>query len=98
MFTNTAYEALYQYLGLQLHASFIEVITSQKVFSAVILLIFGVMFFVTTTQFFSRYLPGALVQRRSVPLSRYAKIVFCLFLGMSLLQVGSITSVKSFTG
>jgi len=98
MFSNTAYEALYQYLGLQLHASFIEVITSQRVFAAVILLIFGVMFFMTTAQFFSRYLPGVLVQRRSIPLSRYVKMVFCLFLGISILKIGSNTSVKSFSG
>lgn len=98
MFTNTAYEALYQYLGLHLHASFVEVITSQRVFTAVILLIFGVMFFLTSAQFFSRYLPGALVQRRTVPLSRYVKIIFCLFLGMSILKVGSNTSVRSFSG
>jgi len=98
MFSNTAYEALYQYLGLQLHASFVEVITSQKVFASVVLLIFGVMFFMTTARFFSRYLPGALVQRRSVPLSRYVKIIFCLFLGMSLLQIGANTSVKSYKG
>lgn len=98
MFSNTAYEALYEYLGLQLHANFIEVITSQKVFGAVILLIFGVMFFTTSAQFFSRYLPGVLVQRRSVPLSRYVKVVFCLFLGISILRVGSNTSVKNYKG
>lgn len=98
MFTNTAYEALYQYIGLQLHSRFIEIITSQQVFSAVVLLIFGVMFFMTTARFFSRHLPGALVQRRSVPLSRYVRIVFFLFLGMSLLKIGANTSVKSFTG
>lgn len=98
MFTNTAYEALYQYLGLQLHATFVEAITSQKVFTAVILLTFGVMFLLTTMHFFSRYLPGVLVQRRSVPLSRYARIIACLFLGMSFLKIGSNTSVKSFDG
>ncbi len=98
MFTNTAYEALYEYLGLQLHASFVEFITSQRVFGSVILLIFGVMFFVTTSQFFSRYLPGVLVQRRMIPLSRYVKMVACLFLGMSILKVGATTSVKDYTG
>lgn len=98
MFSNTAYEALYQYLGLQLHASFIEVITSQKVFAAVILLIFGWMFFMTSAQFFSRYLPGVLVQRRPVPLSRFVKVIFCLFVGISLLKVGSNTTVNNYKG
>lgn len=98
MFSNTAYEAMYQYLGLSLHAKFIEVITSQKVFGAIILMTFGVMFFLTTLQFFSRYMPGALVAKKSVPLSRYVKIVACLFLGTALLKVGGTTSVKRFTG
>lgn len=98
MFSNTAYEALYQYIGLELHSEFIEILTSQKVFLAVALLIFGFMFFMTTVQFFSRYLPGALIKKRSVPLSKYLKIVACLFLGMSLLRVGSSTSVVNFKG
>lgn len=98
MFSSTAYEAMYQYLGLELHAKFIEVITSHKVFAGVILLIFGFMFFLTTLQFFSRYLPGALVARRSVPLSRYFKIIALLFLGISLLQIGSKTGVQRFNG
>lgn len=98
MFSNIAYEALYEYIGLSLHQKFIEVIASQKVFLAVVLVIFGVMFFTTSLQFFSRYLPGALVQRRFVPLSRYVKIIFCLFLGISILRIGTTTDVKKFDG
>ena len=45
MFSNTAYEAVYQYLGLELQSRFIQVITSQKVFLAAIVMIFGIMFF-----------------------------------------------------
>lgn len=98
MFSNTAYEAMYSYLGLALHAKFIEVITSQKIFIGVISLIFGFMFFMTSVEFFSRYLPGALVRRRNVPLSNYVKIVACLFLGIAFLKVGSHTQVKRFNG
>ena len=98
MFTNTAYEALYEYIGLSLHSKFIEVITSQKVFAGLILVIFGTMFFVTSVHFFSRYMPGALVKRRSVPLSKFAHIIFCLFLGIGLLKVGTHTSVNNFQG
>ncbi len=98
MFSNTAYEAMYQYIGLELHAKFIEIITSQKVFLGMIVMIFGFMFFLTTAQFFSRYLPGALVARRHVPLSRYVRIVAMLFLALSLLKVGSNTGVKRFNG
>ena len=41
MFSNTAYEALYQYLGLELHSQFISAITSEVFFKAVVLIIFG---------------------------------------------------------
>jgi hypothetical protein len=98
MFSNTAFEAMYHYLGLELHAKSIEIITSQKVFGGVVILIFGVMFFLTAMQFFSRYVPGALVQRKSVPLSKFVKVVACLFLGIAILKVGSQTSVKRFNG
>ena len=98
MFSNTAYEAMYYYIGLSLHAKLIEVITSQRVFMGVVLLIFGTMFFITTVQFFSRYVPGALIKRRQVPLSKYVKVVACLFIGIAVLRVGSHSSVRRFTG
>jgi hypothetical protein len=98
MFTSTAYEALFEYIGLELHARFIEVLTSHNVFMAIVLMIFGVMFFVTTAQFFSRYLPGALIKRRSIPLSKFVKIVACLLVGLSLLRIGSTTGVKRYNG
>lgn len=98
MFTSTAYEALFEYIGLELHSRFIEVLTSHSVFMAIVLMIFGFMFFVTTSQFFSRYLPGALVRRRSIPLSRYVKMVACLMVGLSILRIGSTTGVKRYNG
>ena len=98
MFSNTAFEAMYQYLGLELHAKFIEVITGQKVFMAVIAMIFGFMFFLTTLQFFSRYMPGALVARKHVPLSKYVRIIALLFVAISILKVGSNQGVKNFKG
>jgi hypothetical protein len=67
MFSNTAYEAMYQYLGLALHSKFIEIITSQKIFLGAIVIIFGALFFTTSVEFFSRYMPGVLVRRRQVP-------------------------------
>ena len=66
MFSNTAYEALYEYLGLELHGKFIEVLTSQRIFWAALVLIFAVMFLQTTAGFFSRYMSGELVKRRHV--------------------------------
>ena len=96
MFSSTAYEAFYQYIGLGLHSRFIEIITSQKVFLATLLLIFGVMFFMTCVRFVSRSLPGSLVAKKSVPLSAFVRVIACLFLGISLLKVQSHTSVKKF--
>jgi hypothetical protein len=98
MFSNTAYEALFQYIGLELHSRFIDVLTSQRMFMAIVLTIFGFMFFTTTAHFFSRYLPGSLVKRRSVPLSKYVQIVVCLVIGLSVLRVGSTSEVKRFNG
>lgn len=98
MFSSTAYEAMYQYLGLVLHSKSIEIISSQKVFLGIILLTFGTLFVLTTLQFFSRYIPGVLIRRRSVPLSKYGNIILCLFLGISFLRVGTYASVKRFTG
>jgi len=98
MFSNTAYEAMYEYLGLALHSKFIEILTSQKIFLAALTIIFGTIFFITTVQFFSRYIPGAWIQRKSIPLSRYFKIIACLFIGISVLKVDSQTGVKKFDG
>jgi hypothetical protein len=98
MFSNTAYEALFEYIGLELHSRFIEVLTSQRMFMAIVFMIFATMFFLTTAHFFSRYLPGTLVKRRSVPLSKYVKVVVCLVIGLSVLRVGSTTEVKRFSG
>lgn len=98
MFSNTAYEALYQMLGLALHARFIEIITGESFFRGAILLIFGVGFFVTLLEFVSRHVPGSLVQRRHVPLSRFVRLVACLFLGLAILRVGTTAEVEDYQG
>lgn len=98
MFSNTAYEALYQLLGLSLHAKFIEVITGETFFKGLILMIFGVIFFFTVLKFISRYLPGSLIERKQIPLSRFIKIIACLFLGLAILRVGTNAQVKDFQG
>ena len=98
MFSNTAYEALYQLLGLSLHAKFIEVITGETFFKGLVLMIFGTVFFFTILKFISRYLPGSLIERKQIPLSRFVKIVVCLFLGLAILRVGQNVEVKDFQG
>src|ERR1035437_5923979 len=98
MFSNTAYEALYQSLGLELHAKFIEVITGEAFFKGLILLIFGVGFFMTALKFISRYIPGSLVERRHLPLSKFIKVIACLFLGLAILRVGTDAKVTDYQG
>ena len=98
LFSNTAYEALYQYLGLELHSQFITAITSEVFFKAMVIVIFSTFFFVTIVKFFSRYMPSSIVARRQIPLSAFAKVIFFLFLGLSLLRVGSTTGVKNYYG
>ena len=98
MFSNTAYEALYQLLGLELHSKFIEVITGESFFKGLILFIFGVMFFVTVVKFISRYIPGSLVEKKHVPLSKFVKVIACLFLGLAVLRVGSDAKVSNYKG
>lgn len=98
MFSSTAYEALYQLLGLNLHAKFIELITGESFFKGLALMIFGAVFFFTVLKFISRYLPGSLIERKQIPLSRFIKIVACLFLGLAILRVGTDAKVKDFQG
>lgn len=98
MFSNTAYEALYEILGLELHARFIEVITGEAFFKGMILLIFGAGFFLTALRLASRYIPGSLVEKRHVPLSRFIRVIACLFLGLAILRVGATAEVSDYQG
>ncbi|MBN8538985.1 MAG: hypothetical protein J0L82_01260 [Deltaproteobacteria bacterium] len=98
MFSNTAYEALYQIIGLSLHAKFIEIITGETFFKGLTLMIFGAVFFITILKFISRYIPGSLIERKQIPISRFIKVVACLFLGLALLRVGSDAKVKDYQG
>lgn len=98
MFTNTAYEAMYEYLGLSMHSRFMEIITSESFFKGLIVLIFGVLFFITSLKFFSRYLPSTLIKKQFVPASRYVKIILCLVLGVSLLKVDTTAEVFNYKG
>lgn len=98
MFSNTAYEALYEMIGLRLHSQFIALITGEAFFKGLILLIFGVLFFVSVVKFISRYVPGSLIERKHVPLSKFVKIIACLFLGLAVLRVGGTAKVEDYLG
>lgn len=98
MFSNTAYEALYKYLGLMFHSGSIEIITSEPFFKGLVLLLFGGLFLLTAWKFSARHIMGNIVKRYNVPVSQFVKIILCLVLGISILRVGTETQVKSFTG
>jgi hypothetical protein len=97
MYSHTAYEAFYIYLGLALQGKITEIIVSEAFFRGVILMTFAVMFLLTTFRFFSRYLPQTLVERKPVPLSKFLKVVVFLFLGISLLKMGTDTKLLSYS-
>lgn len=88
MYTNTAYAALYQMMGLQFQEAVIHWITHEAVFKGVILLLFGASFMIFLIHFVSRHLPFVITVRRA-PLSRLILLIFCLFLGISLLKAKS---------
>ncbi len=97
MYSHTAYEAFYVYLGLALQGKITEIIVSEAFFKGLILMIFAVVFFVTALKFFSKYLPPTLIQRKPVPLSKFVKVVASLFLGLSLLKMGTSTKLLSYS-
>jgi hypothetical protein len=97
MYANTAYEALYQIMGLQFQEEVTRWITSQVIFRALLLIIFGSAFFFFLVSMASRYIPFFLPARRA-PISKLILLVFCLFVGISLLKVGATTHSASMVG
>ena len=97
MYANTAYEALYQLIGLQLQESVTGWITSQVIFRAIIVLIFGTSLLIFLIHFASRYIPFFIAAKRA-PLSRVILLVFCLFVGISLLKVDGVTTSENMKG
>ncbi len=98
MFSNTAYEALYKYLGLMLHSGSIEIITSEPFFKGLVLILFGGLFLLTAWKFTARNIMGNLVKRYNVPISQFVKIILCLVLGVSILRIGTQAQIKAFGG
>ncbi|MBN22049.1 MAG: hypothetical protein CL678_12280 [Bdellovibrionaceae bacterium] len=93
MFSQTAYEAFYTYIGLYLHEASIELITSQEVLSALLLLILGIVFLLGAWRYFASRMPGFNV--RGVGLGVFVKILASFLLGVMLLKVDSPIGVKS---
>jgi hypothetical protein len=97
MYANTAYEALYQLMGLQFQEQVTSWITSEVIFRATITIIFAVSFFTFLVHFASRYLPFVVPARRA-PISKLIFLVFSLFLGISLLKVGTTSTSSQMAG
>ena len=57
MFSSTAYEAFYTYIGIYLHEASIKIITSQEVLVGLLILILGITFLSSSWKYFSRYMP-----------------------------------------
>lgn len=98
MYSNNAYEALYTYLGLGFQQRVTEFLTSESTFKAAILMIFGLIFLATTARFFSRYLPHTWVHKKNVSITKFFKVLICLVVGMSILKLGTETSILNYGG
>ena len=96
MFSSTAYEAFYTYIGVYLHEASIKIITSQGVFTGVLLLIIGFTFLMTCWKYFSKYMPGFLKGSKSSGIYTLFKIMACFIVGFSLLKVDAGSRVKNY--
>lgn len=96
MFSSTAYEAFYTYIGIYLHEASIQIITSQEVLVGLLILILGFTFLMTFWKYFSRYMPGFLGKGGGKGLGSIFKVIACFVIGVSLLKVDSQSRVKSY--
>ena len=96
MFSSTAYEAFYTYIGIYLHEASIKIITSQEVLVGLLMLILGICFLMATWRYFSKYMPSFLGKGRSVGASAIFRIFVCFIIGVSILKVDSPSRVKNY--
>lgn len=96
MFSSTAYEAYYTYIGLYLHQTSIDIITSQGILIALLVLVLGITFMIGTWRFFSKYLPPGFGRGRTVGAGFFIKIIACFLIGVSLLKVNGTSEVKDY--
>lgn len=97
MFSNTAYEAYFVSLGVYIHAGITKFLSSDQFFRSLLLFISAVTLLILVFQYFSRHLPGSLFERRYISLSKLFKFVFCFFLGVSLLRLGTDVDFKKYS-
>lgn len=93
MFSSTAYEAFYSYIGIYLHEASIRIITSQSVLNAVMMLTLGICFIMGAWRFTKKQIPG---MGGGGGIGFIFKLMACFLIGMSLLRVESDHSVNNF--
>lgn len=96
MFSSTAYEAYYTYIGMYLHQASIQIITSESVLIGLLLMILGISFLFGAWYYFSKYMPSAFRGSRTVGASFFIKIIACFVIGVSLLRVNTDLGVKDY--
>lgn len=96
MFSNTAYEAYFVSLGVYLNSGITKFLASNEFFRALMMFIVAFTLMAITFQYFSRYLPGSLFERKFITLSKFGKFIVCFFLGVSLLQIGTNVDIKDY--
>lgn len=96
MFSSTAYEAYYTYIGMYLHQASIEIITSKVVLVMLLMLILGGTFIWGVWRYFCKYFPPMFGGRHTVGLGFFFKLITCFVVGVSLLNVGSVATVKDY--
>ena len=96
MFSSTAYEAFYTYIGIYLHEASIKIITSQEFLIGLLVLILGISFLMTAWRYFSSYMPSFLGSGKALSIYSFFKIIACLVVGLSLLKVDAPAKVKNY--
>ncbi|MFK7823640.1 MAG: hypothetical protein AB8G05_05760 [Oligoflexales bacterium] len=96
MFSSTAYEAYYTYIGMYLHQTSIQIISSHTVLFAILTLILGITLFLGIWKYFSKYFPPSFGCGPSVGPGYFIKLLVCFVLGISLLRLGSESEVKNY--
>lgn len=95
MFSSTAYEAYYTYIGLFLHQASIDIITNHAVLIGLVVLIIGCTFLIGTWRYFSKFMPFGF-RGRTVNAGFFIKFLACFLVGVSLLKLGSKADVKDY--
>lgn len=97
MFSSTAYEAFYTYIGMYLHQESIKIITSQEFFIGLMALIIGCTLMLGTWKYFSSFMPGFFGLRQRIGIGFFFKAIACAVMGISLLKIATNERIRNFS-